>query len=384
MKNFWKWCREHLILVTLASVVLMASFAFINIQILHMTSEPEFCALCHPKHGVGPLAEFDSWEHSAHSEAGVSCLDCHGRPGPVGYIKAKLGGLKDLYMQFTISKEHKIEILSNPDAELVPDEHCTFCHTDAGNEEYRKKYPIPLEVVEMRLLDHVENPEFRKRKGLPDIMTDNYVGGTHFDHNFHIESFELTCRDCHFGIVHNPGTKTERMNYCVECHQGNEGSSAPLITSCTTCHEAQVAMNEGRGAQGVVGEPGLMYGADITCEMCHTKVAEGKYRPSSATCLDCHDESYKEVFADWAEQVKSQIERLNLLRAESEEALIHAEERHRDVDAGWKTYQRALTNLNFVKDDGTNGVHNNDYALAVLARVENDFKEIRKQLNKKW
>jgi nitrate/TMAO reductase-like tetraheme cytochrome c subunit len=384
MKNVWKWCREHLILVTLASVILVASFAFINIEILHMTSEPEFCALCHPKHGVGPLAEVDSWEHSAHSDAGVSCLDCHGRPGPLGYVKAKMGGLVDLYMQFTISKEHKIEILSEPSEDLVPDEHCTFCHTDEGNKEYREKHPVPLEIIEMRLLDHVENPEFRERKGLPDIMTDNYVGGTHFEHSFHIESFELACRDCHFGVVHNPKSKTDRMNVCVECHLDNEGSSAPLIADCKTCHEAQVAMNEGTGAHGVVGEPGLMYAADISCEMCHTQVSEGKYRSSSSGCVDCHDEDYKEIFTDWAAQAKNQIARLNLIRAESEEALLAAEKRHRDVTAGWKTYKRALANLNFVKDDGTNGVHNTDYAMAVLARVERDFKDIRKQLNKKW
>ena len=34
-----------------------------------------------------------------------------GRPGVLGYLKAKMGGLKDTYMQLTISKEEKLEIL---------------------------------------------------------------------------------------------------------------------------------------------------------------------------------------------------------------------------------------------------------------------------------
>jgi len=45
----------------------------------------------------------------------------------------------------------------------------------------------------MRLLDDVKNPEFRERKGLPDILTDTFVGGTHFDHSMHLEAFEFKC-----------------------------------------------------------------------------------------------------------------------------------------------------------------------------------------------
>ena len=114
LKNVFDWCKRHIVIFTIISVVFVVVFGFINIQILHMTSEPEFCHLCHPAQGFGPLAEVDSWEHSAHGDAGVSCLDCHGRPGVVGYVKAKLGGLKDTYMQLTISKEEKLKNLSNP------------------------------------------------------------------------------------------------------------------------------------------------------------------------------------------------------------------------------------------------------------------------------
>ena len=384
LKNFINWCKRHILLVTLLAIGFIVVFGFVNIQILHMTSEPEFCAMCHPKHGFGPLAEVDSWEHSGHSDAGVSCLDCHGRPGPAGYMKAKLGGLYDTYMQFTISKEEKLEILANPSQDLVPMEHCLFCHSDEGNREYRENHKGPLEIVEMRLLDSVNNPEFRERKGLPDIMTDTFVGGTHFDHAFHIEAFDLTCRDCHFGVVHQPGSKTERMNTCVACHEENEGSSAPLIEDCVACHQVQLAMNEGEGAKGVQGDPGMMHAADITCQMCHTAVEEGIYRPSSATCVDCHDGSYVEVFNDWAKTIDSKTDRLSLLRADAEKALKKADDLHRDTKAGWELYGKAIHNLNFVKDDGTHGVHNIDYAQAILKSVESDFKQILRDLNVKW
>jgi nitrate/TMAO reductase-like tetraheme cytochrome c subunit len=360
-------------------------FGFINIQILHMTSEPEFCHLCHPAKGHGPLAEVDSWEHSAHGDAGVSCLDCHGRPGVLGYIKAKMGGLKDTYMQLTISKEHKLEILANPHKELVPVDQCLFCHSDEGNRKGRENTPGPMKLVHMRMLDDVVNPGFRERRGLPDIMTDTSVGGTHFDHNMHISGFNLTCRDCHFGVVHNPAGKTALMNFCIACHSDNKGSSAPQISDCKTCHQAQLAMNEGKGAQGVKGEPGLMHAANVGCTDCHTGISKGIYRPSANSCADCHEGTdYLNLYKEWAAETNQRIKALQKTRIEVEAALNDADAAKRNTGTAWKTYERAVQNLRFVRNDGTHGVHNNDYALAILKNVESDFKQVRKQLDTVW
>lgn len=383
LKNLFAWCKRHYLLVTFFGVLFVAVFGFVNIQILHMTSEPEFCHMCHPAQGFGPLAEVDSWEHSAHGDAGVSCLDCHGRPGVVGYMKAKLGGLKDTYMQLTISKEEKLEILQNPNAELVPAEHCLFCHSDEGNEEYRKKVKV-MKIVKMRMLDDVKNPEFRMQKGLPDILTDTFVGGTHFDHAMHMDAFEFSCRDCHFGIVHNPKTKTDRMNMCVTCHKENEGSEAPLIADCEACHEAQYDMNNGEGAKEVAGEPSLMYGNGIGCQECHTGVASGVYRSSSSTCAECHDDSYVGIFEDWASETKSEIAYLREVRVNVEEALKEADRKKRDTKAHWTLYEKALYNFRLVRNDGTHGVHNRDYAEAILDSVKGDFQKILNDMEQSW
>jgi nitrate/TMAO reductase-like tetraheme cytochrome c subunit len=382
--NLFNWCKRHLLLVTLLAIAFVVVFGFINIQILHMTSEPEFCAMCHPKHGFGPLAEVDSWEHSGHGKAGVSCLDCHGRPGVVGYVKAKIGGLKDTYMQLTISSEEKLEILSNPKKELVPPKHCLFCHSDEGNRAYREELRGKLKLVEMRMLDDVKNPEFRRHKGLPDVLTDTFVGGTHFDHSFHIDSFDMLCADCHFGVVHRAQSKTDRMNLCLVCHSENQGSSAPQLADCKTCHEAQLAMNEGKGAKEVAGEPGYMYAADVDCEHCHTGVQKGTFRPTASTCVGCHDESYVDVFADWSKSTKEELEKLRETRIHVEHALKQADERMRDTKANWAIYEKGLYNLRFVEHDGTLGVHNRDYAEAILKSVEADFKQVLDNLNRTW
>ncbi len=385
-KNVFDWCKRHIVLFTIAAVVFVVMFGFINIQILHMTSEPEFCHLCHPAQGFGPLAEVDSWEHSAHGDAGVSCLDCHGRPGVFGYAKAKLGGLKDTYMQLTISKEEKLEILSNPHEDLVPSWHCLYCHSDEANEVVRETTKGPMKLINMRMLDDVVNPEFRERKGLADIMTDDYVGGIHFDHTLHIEEFDLTCRDCHFGVVHNPATSTDRMNFCLTCH-ADAGGDAPQMADCKVCHESQVAMNEGVGIEGIPTIPSLMYGdaADMTCIDCHTGVTKGVYRPSSSTCTDCHeDEAYKKIFNEWAETTKARIEELKAMRVEIEAALLDADAAKRNTEEAWATYEKALGNLNFVRNDGTHGVHNNEYATVILDRVTADFKQVMTQLDSVW
>jgi len=384
MTRFFQWCKRHILLMTLLAVGFILVFGFINIQILHMTSEPEFCAMCHPAQGLGPLAEVDSWEHSGHSEAGVSCLDCHGRPGIFGYLKAKIGGLKDTYMQLTISKEEKLEVLNNPEADLVPSEQCLFCHSDEGNREYREKQKLPLQLVEMRMLDSVENPEFRLRKGLPDIMSDTFVGGTHFDHSFHIEAFDFACRDCHFGVVHNPMSKTDRMNFCLMCHAENKDSSAPQLADCQVCHEAQYDMNNGTGANGVAGDPSIMNQAGIGCLDCHTGVTRGTYRPTSETCTNCHDQSYVEVFDMWEAETTAMLKDVKDLRVEVEDALKDADEVHRDTEAAWARYEKGLYNLNLVKDDGTRGVHNVDYAQAILKSAKSDFETVLKELNKSW
>jgi len=241
-----------------------------------------------------------------------------------------------------------------------------------------------MKLVKMRMLDDVVNPEFRERKGLPDIMTDTFVGGTNFDHSMHMEGFDFVCRDCHFGIVHNPATKTDRMNFCIACHTENSDSDAPQMTDCEACHQAQFSMNKGTGATGIEGENSVMFSAEIGCEDCHTAVAKGMFRSTAETCADCHDADYVGVFDEWASDTKTRVATLRELRITVEEALVDADKTKRDTGELWSRYEKALFNLQFVEDDGTNGVHNNDYAIAILDTVTTDFKAVLTDLDTKW
>jgi hypothetical protein len=111
----------------------------------------------------------------------------------------------------------------------------------------------------------------------------------------------------------------------------------------------------------------------------------GTYRPSSSTCSNCHeDETYIELFEEWAAETKARIEKLKELRVELEAELADADTAKRDTTEVWKTYSQALRNLKFVRHDGTNGVHNNEYAMAILETVEADFKKAFALLDSVW
>src|SRR5512139_720232 len=103
--------ENNLKLTVLALIVLVAGMAFISYEGLHFSSDPQFCQRCHPLEKVGPLGEVFTWRKSKHAMAGVQCLDCHAVPGFIGYMRAKMGGLYDVYGEFIKGPEHKMHIL---------------------------------------------------------------------------------------------------------------------------------------------------------------------------------------------------------------------------------------------------------------------------------
>ncbi len=55
---------------------------------------------------------------------------------------------------------------------LSPQKAAFFCHTDYYNEKLRKERLIKLPLVHFRTLEEVKNPEWRKAKGMIDILTE--------------------------------------------------------------------------------------------------------------------------------------------------------------------------------------------------------------------
>lgn len=106
-----KKIRKVVIYSTLA-VVLLGILAYAG---MHYTSQPNFCASCHQ---ISPSVT--SWSEGKHKD--VTCLRCHADPGTIGYVKRKVGGLKEVYLHVTNQVPNKLEAKLNPEA-------CISCHT---------------------------------------------------------------------------------------------------------------------------------------------------------------------------------------------------------------------------------------------------------------
>lgn len=157
------------------------------------TSKPGFCSSCHI---IEPYAE--TWHASVHADNGVTCTDCHFEPGAIGYFKGKFYSFMKL-TQFAAGQTEK-----KPEAaKLVLRSACLQCH------------------------EYVRDPAD------PRYPKNIVVEGITFPHDFHLNTANLTCADCHSGIVHGAdlvGAEKPQAAadpaFCNNCHTGD---IAPIL-----------------------------------------------------------------------------------------------------------------------------------------------------------
>lgn len=87
-----------LAIITLCSTVFATVVAVSTVKGFEFTESPSFCGqLCHTV--MEP--EFTAWKSSPHSR--VRCVDCHVGPGAEWYVKAKISGLRQIWVVLTHS-----------------------------------------------------------------------------------------------------------------------------------------------------------------------------------------------------------------------------------------------------------------------------------------
>jgi c(7)-type cytochrome triheme protein len=295
-------------LTILIILVLIALYTFISIEALHFTSDPGFCQKCHPEQKTGPLSEVYTWKKSAHAAAGVKCLDCHGDVGFIGYMKAKMGGLYDVYGEFLKSPEHKMEILKmgvepKHAAKIAPSKTCLFCHSDEYNKKIRGETLIMSPIVSFRKLDSVKNPDFRKEAKLNDILTEPVKADIEPKHKSHLDK-GLDCTDCHIGIAHGGQLRNKtKMQTCFDCHDKMKPKKAPDNNNCMACHKTQdslipkeiITFGKGDSAVKFAHET---HTAMLKCKTCHAKafpMRKGATKiifadhGKNKVCFSCHN-----------------------------------------------------------------------------------------------
>ncbi|MCC6347334.1 MAG: NapC/NirT family cytochrome c, partial [Nitrospirales bacterium] len=267
-----------------------AGYLFLTVEMLHFSSEPKFCQLCHPGTTTGPLSEVHTWSRNIHAAREVKCLDCHGTPGFFGYMKAKIGGLRDIYGFVVHPRERMVKILTDVStdpkyaAEIVPNEVCLFCHTDSYNKTIRGDRIMSV-GIHFRKLDGVVNPAFRQSVGLRDILVEPLKADIDPNHRKHLAA-GVNCMDCHLGVAHG-GEFRNRVNLerCAQCHEERKSRISM----------SDISMGDG---ENVVTFRHQVHTAMFKCSECHTKLFPMKKGATKITfadhttdkaCYSCHN-----------------------------------------------------------------------------------------------
>ena len=121
---------KRIIIIASLAIVLLGISAVVG---MHYTSQPNFCSSCHQ---INPSVV--TWSEGPHKD--VTCLKCHADPGTTGYVKRKVAGLNEVYLQVTNQIPDNIKAKINPAA-------CISCHT--GNSEFPKAKNLLLTSGEL-------------------------------------------------------------------------------------------------------------------------------------------------------------------------------------------------------------------------------------------
>jgi predicted CXXCH cytochrome family protein len=182
---------------------------------------------------------------------------------------------------------------------------------------------------------------------------------------------------------------------CIACHNPHYSDNpSQLIMKpeniCNECHFQREVL-KGKGAKSIEETRGLH--TAIPCFSCH--MTEGNHlmkvlRPDNPdlpegridSCSSCHDDRDRKTRAhqiqDWGAWYREAMDPIQADLKIVETAL----EKNPDLlNAELKTKLNDIkANLSIIIDDGSNGVHNLDYALEIMALAKKDLAEIKKAI----
>jgi len=200
---------------------------------------------------------------------------------------------------------------------------------------------------------------------------------TDFLHRMHVSEHKVDCLNCHLEIEHGrvPETAAQGASECSACH----GSG----------HNPQQDLYAGIGGRGVPRMPSPMFAAGVKCEGCHNAsvaafpatsdmIGSHSLKANVVSCMSCHGPSYKGIYEAWQRGITSRVGSLK--------GQMNATAAAVGVSAGsaWDDAQH-----NFRLVERGKGVHNMNYALALLDKAHDQMNETRRAhglgaLGKPW
>jgi nitrate/TMAO reductase-like tetraheme cytochrome c subunit len=397
---------------------------------MEVSSRPAFCGSCHI---MTPY--YESWKHSTHHN--VACVECHIPPGVTAELRKKYEALSMVARYFTgtygtnpwteiddasclrcherrllVGKEKFGDIVFDHTAHLsgmrrgktlrctschsqivqgshiaVTTSTCILCHfkgqeSGSGTARCTLCHQIPDRVIKRGALvfNHADVARFgmqctwchARPAGSDGPVPKERCVTCHnqqdrlakYDdplllHRMHVTEHKVDCMDCHLEIKHVAPPHLE---------------TAAAASSCTVCHEAghspQMELYTGVGGRGVPPQPNPMFLAGVRCEGCHFALPgqpPGTHRASEVSCMSCHGPAYRRIYLGWQQNLGVRTAAVSREIRETRAAL-------RGTAPGG--VEDARFNLDLVVR--ARGVHNVDYAYALLRRAHDDLNDARR------
>lgn len=302
------------------------------VQGKHITVTESVCFLCHFKGEVSKSGENLSVQDR--------CATCHGAPEKV-------------VVHDGIEFSHEEYLKSNVD--------CFTCHSGVtkGEGDVSKQRCAVCHVQE----GHIERYEDKE-----------------FMHLTHVTENKVECFECHQNIEH-----------------GIKEMAATIEMDCSRCHQNQHTVSQemymGMGIHGVKSQPSAMFKTNVDCNACHRydKISKAGDTVRSIkvakpeACDQCHDEGTGEMLVPaWQEATKEAYNELrDKLKGTKEKMEQSSGLKNAQIKEMRKLFEEAMVLSEFVRTDGSWGVHNFEYAEALMQKAGNNLSKINKIIEKR-
>ncbi len=246
--------RNKLLIIAIIAVIAVIG---ISVGTFEYTSTTNFCSQCHV---MDPY--YGTWAQSAHKD--IHCYECHIDDGTVNYLKAKVNGLRELYVTVTGAE-------ANPDDQSAWG-RCKKCHSSL-----------------MEKPTQASNDSFEHYKHLQSGLTCKKCHGDPIHHK-EVKITQQLCADCHkdmkvkpsthdtpeFKVTH--GRNLKNTESCGLCHNGL------VQQTCNSCHGVSMPHQDKYVNQHV--DQVKTYG-QANCQKCHLDKPDNLPRNAKA-CNSCH------------------------------------------------------------------------------------------------
>jgi nitrate/TMAO reductase-like tetraheme cytochrome c subunit len=228
------------------SLFFILLFIAVGAVTVESTSSSSFCSSCHEM-----KPEFYTWQASSHSD--IQCKECHIGNGVKDYAKAKVNGLKQVYMDTTNTYTAPIQMPTD-----VPNSACEKCH------DMKTRSVTPAGDI---IIPHDKH----LTKGVKCVQCHSgVVHGNISDRNVTFKSDYSKWDDKLAKSLMTVNFTQPKMDTCIQCHKARDVS-----TACKTCHSTGMKPKSHDVPGFKTGNHGTLAEKDIKeCNKCHQYMSD--------------------------------------------------------------------------------------------------------------